>query len=182
MMVTMNSNTTKIAGDREKGIYRRLSLTPLTRQTLLAGQVFVRYLIVIASTVLLIVIGAIVFKTNISGNRLLFLAILTLGALTFTAVGFVMSSLVKNTNSAMTLCMAVLFPLMFLGGCFWSLDQMPTFLQPVCNALPTTHLNIALRMIAVQGAGFDQIWLELPVLLGWLAGCSVLAVKFFKWE
>lgn len=182
MMVTMNSNTTKVAGDREKGIYRRLSLTPLKRQTLLAGQVVVRYFIVIASTVLLIVIGAMVFKTNVGGNHFLFLMVLTLGALTFTALGFVMSSLVKNTSSAMTLCMAVLFPLMFLGGCFWSLDQMPAFLQPVCNALPTTHLNNALRMITVQGAGIGQIWPELPVLLGWLAGCSILAVKFFKWE
>ena len=50
MMVTMNNNAVKIAGDREKGIYRRLSLTPLKRQTLLNGQIIVRYLIVIAST------------------------------------------------------------------------------------------------------------------------------------
>jgi ABC-2 type transport system permease protein len=146
------------------------------------GQIFVRYLIVLISTLLLIAIGAIVFKTRLGGNNFLFLLALTLGALTFTALGFVLSSLVKNTSSAMTLCMAVLFPLMFLGGCFWSLDQMPPFLRLVCNALPTTHLNTALRMIAVQGAGFGQIWPELPVLLGWLAGCSVLSVKFFKWE
>jgi ABC-2 type transport system permease protein len=182
MMVTMNNNVTKITSDRERGIYRRLSLTPLKRQTLLTGQIIVRYLIVIASTLLLITIGYSVFKAHIGGNQLLFLTVLTLGVLTFTALGFAMSSLVKNTNSAMALCMAVLFPLMFLGGCFWTLDQMPHFLNVVANVLPTTHLNAALRMITLQGAGFNQIWHELPVIMGWLAGSSVLAIKFFKWE
>lgn len=182
MIVTMNNNAIKITGDREKGIYRRLSLTPLKRLTLLSGQIFVRYLLTIASTVLLNVIGAVVFNAHIGGNEFLFLMVLTLGALTFTALGFVLSSLVKNTNSTMALCMAVLFPLMFLGGCFWSLDQMPSFLHTISNALPTTHLNTALRMITTQGAEFIQIWPELPIILGWLAGCSILAVKLFKWE
>jgi ABC-2 type transport system permease protein len=182
MMVTMNNNVTKIAGDREKGIYRRLSLTPLKRQILLVGQIIVRYVIVIASTLLLIAIGSSVFKAHIGGNQVLFYSVLTIGVLTFTALGFAMSSLVKNTNGAMALCMAVLFPLMFLGGCFWTLDQMPSFLNTVANILPTTHLNTALRLISIQGAGFSQVWHELPVILAWFAGCSVLAVKFFKWE
>jgi ABC-2 type transport system permease protein len=182
MMVTMNNNTVKITSDREKGVYRRLSLTPLKRQTLLTGHIIVRYIIVLLSTILLIVIGTVVFKANFGGNYFLFLLVLTLGSLIFLTLGFVLSSLVKNTSSAMTLCMAVLFPLMFLGGCFWSLDQMPSFISPICDILPTTHLNAALRMIAVEGAGFGQIWSEFPVMLGWLAGCSILAVKFFKWE
>jgi ABC-2 type transport system permease protein len=182
MMVTMNNNTIKVAADREKGIYRRLSLTPLKRQSILLGQIFVRYLIAIASTALLIAVGSSIFKAHIGGSDLLFLMVLTLGALTFTSLGFVLSSMVKNTQSAMTLCMAVLFPLMFLGGCFWTLNQMPSFLQSVAAMLPTTHLNTALRMITMQGAGFSQIWREFPVLLAWLVGCCALAVKFFKWE
>ena len=43
MMVTMNNNALKITGDREKGIYRRLSLTPLSKQNLLIGHIVVRY-------------------------------------------------------------------------------------------------------------------------------------------
>jgi ABC-2 type transport system permease protein len=182
MMIAMNNNAVKITGDREKGIFRRLSLTPLKRHTLLTGHAIVRYIIVLLSTLLLVNIGTIVFKASFGGNYFLFLLVLTLGAMTFMTLGFVLSSVVKNTSSATTLCMAILFPLMFLGGCFWSLDQMPAFIRPICDALPTTHLNTALRMISIQGAGFSQIWPELPVLLGWLAGCSVLAVKFFKWE
>ena len=182
MMACMSDNAVKIVAERDEGIYRRLSLTPLKRQVLLIGNIFVRYLVVLASTILLFVIGVGFFKANVGGNFLLFWFVLTIGALTFVTIGFVLTSLSKNTNSAMTLGMAVIFPFMFLGGCFWPLNQMPAFLQPVCKALPALHLNNALRMIVVQGAGFSGIWQELPVMFGWLIGCSVLAVKFFKWE
>jgi len=37
-------------------------------------------------------------------------------------------------------------------------------------------------MIVMQEAGFNEVWHELPVMLGWLAVCSTLAVKLFKWE
>jgi ABC-2 type transport system permease protein len=182
MMASMNNNAIKIVNEREKGVYRRLSLTPLKRQTLLIGDIFVRYLVVLASTALLIAIGVNLFKAHVGGNYFLFWFVLTIGALTFVTLGFVLTTLVKNTNSMMTLGMAVLFPFMFLGGCFWPLDQIPTFLRPLCEALPALHLNNALRMIVMQGAGFNEVWHELPVMLGWLAVCSILAVKLFKWE
>ena len=182
MMVAMNNHALKITGDREKGIYRRLSLTPLQRQTLLMGQLCVRYLIVILTSALLIAVATLAFKAKLGGNYSLFLLVLTLGALVFMTLGFTLSSLVKNSQSAMSLCMVVFFPLMFLGGCFWTLDQMPAFLRVISDVLPTTHLNNALRMITLQNAGFDQIWREFPVILLWLAGGAVLAVKFFKWE
>ena len=182
MMACMNNNAVKITNDREKGIYRRLSLTPLRRQSLLTGHIFVRYLIVLASTVLLIVIGVGVFGAQVGGNYFLFWFVLTVGALVFIALGFVLTSLVKNANSAMTLAMAVLFPFMFLGGCFWPFDQIPLFLRPLCEALPALHLNNALRLIVVQQAGFGVISHGFPVMLAWLTGCSILAVKLFKWE
>jgi ABC-2 type transport system permease protein len=182
MMACMSSNAVKITNERDKGIYRRLAVTPAKRQTLLMGDVFVRYLIAIVSTLLLIAIGVIVFKAQIVGNYLLFWFVLTLGVLVFISLGFVLSSIVKNTNGAQALSMGILFPFMFLGTCFWPLEQMPAFLHPVCEVLPTLHLNNALRMIAVQGMGFGAIWQDLLVLLGWLIVCSVVAVKFFKWE
>jgi ABC-2 type transport system permease protein len=182
MMACMTNNAVSITTDRDKGIYRRLSLTPLRRQTLLAGHVIVRYLVGLASTILLMVIGIAVFKAHVGGNYLLFWLVLTLGALAFVTMGFIISALAKNTQSAQALSMAVLFPLMFLGCCFWPLDAMPSFLRPLCEALPTFRMNTALRVITVEGAGFNGIWQDLIIIVGWLVACSIVAVRFFKWE
>jgi ABC-2 type transport system permease protein len=182
MMACMTNNAVSITTEREKGIYRRLSLTPLKRRTLLTGHVFVRYLIALVSTILLMIIGILAFKAHVGGNYFLFWLVLTLGALTFVTIGFVISMLVNNTSGAQALSMAVLFPLMFLGCCFWPLDVMPGFLRPICEALPTFRMNTALRVITVQGVGFNGIWQDLLVMLGWLVVCSIVSVIFFKWE
>jgi ABC-2 type transport system permease protein len=183
VMVTCLLNTAMgVVEDREKGIFRRLSLTPLKRQTLIGGQVVNRYLVVLAQTVILIAIGVAFFGATIGGSHLLFWAMLTIGAFSFLALGFALTCVIKNEKAAHPVSMIVFFALMFLGGCFFPIEQMPQFLHPVCEALPAVHLNDALRMIAVNGAGLGEVWQELPVLLGWFAGCSLLAVKFFKWE
>jgi ABC-2 type transport system permease protein len=183
MMTTcIVSTATGVVEEREKGIFRRLSLTPLKRQTLIGGQIINRYLTVLVQTALLIAIGIAFFGAAIDGNLLLFWAVLTLGAISFLSLGFALAALIKNEKSAHPLSMIVFFTLMFLGGCFFPLEQMPEFVRPVCEALPSLHLNDALRMIAIEKAGASDIWREIPVLLGWLGGCSVLAVKFFRWE
>ena len=182
MTTCIVSTATGVVEEREKGIFRRLSLTPLKRQTVIGGQIVNRYLIVLAQTIILIAIGIAFFGATIGGNLLLFWAVLTLGAISFLALGFALAALIGNERSAHPLSMIVFFIMMFLGGCFLPIEQMPQFLHPVCEALPSLHLNDALRMIAIEEVGISEVWREAPILLGWCAGCSVLAVKFFKWE
>ena len=73
VMITCLVNTAMgIVEDREKGLFRRLSLTPLKRQTLIGGQLVNRYLIVLAQTAILIAIGVTFFGASVSRNGLLF--------------------------------------------------------------------------------------------------------------
>jgi ABC-2 type transport system permease protein len=182
MTTCIVATTTGLVEEREKGIFRRLSLTPLKRHTLIGGQIAHRYLVVLLQTALLIAIAVSFFEASINGNFLLFWAILTLGAICFLSIGFVLTGLIKSAKSAHPLAMIVFFILMFLGGCFFPLDVIPEFLLPVCNALPSAHLSEALRQIAIGGAGLSEVWQDLLVLGGWLVGCSALAVRFFRWE
>ncbi len=182
MITCISATATGLVEDREKGIFRLLSVTPLKRHTLLGGQIAHRYLVVLVQTAVLIAIGVGFYKASIGGNLLLFWAILTLGAVCFLSIGFALSGLIKNAKSAHPLSMIVLYVLMFLGGCFIPLEVIPEFLLPVCNVLPSTNLSEALRQVAIGGTGLREIWQELLILMGWLVGGSVLAVKFFKWE
>ena len=54
--------------ERGKGIYRRLSLTPLKRQTIIGAQILHRYIVTLVQTLLLLVVGVFAFKVNIVGN------------------------------------------------------------------------------------------------------------------
>lgn len=182
MTTCVITTTTGFVEEREKGIYRRLSVTPLKRQTLIGGQIVNRYLVVLLQTVILIAIGIAFLGATIGGNYLLFWAVLTIGVLSFLSLGFAIAGFVKSAKGALPLSMALFFILLFLGGVFFPLEVMPEFLHPFSRALPSTNLNDALRMVAIEGEGIGAVWQELAILGGWLVVCSALAVKFFKWE
>lgn len=183
LMVTgIMATASGFAEEREKGIYRRLSLTPLKRSTLIMGQILHRYLVILVQTLLLLLVGVLAFKTKIEGNFLLLWLVLTFGALCFLSIGFALTSLIKSARSATPICMSAFFILMFLGSIFIPLNIMPGFLQAVSNALPSTHLGDALRSVIINGAGISEIWKALLIVGGWTVGCLAITLKFFRWE
>lgn len=169
-------------GEREKGIYRRLALTPLKRQTLIASQLLQHYIVIIVQTVLLIAVGTAAFNTKITGNMALFWLVLTFGALCFMSIGFALTGIIKSVRSATPINQMAYFFLMFLGGIFFPNSMLPNFLQHIANALPSTQVSDALRIIMYQGAGIGDIWQHLLILAGWILGCLVISIKFFRWE
>lgn len=168
--------------ERGKGIYRRLSLTPLKRQTIIGAQIIHRYIVTLVQTLLLLVVGIFAFKVNIVGNYFFFWLILTFGSLCFLSIGFTLATLIRSARSATPICMIVFFMMLFLGGIFFPTSIMPDFLVVISKALPSTHLNDALRLITIEGAGLGAAWLELLVVGGWLVVCLGLSIKFFRWE
>lgn len=169
-------------GEREKGIYRRLALTPLTRQTLIGSQLLTWYFVIVVQTVLLIAIGVLAFKISITGNLFLDWLTLSFGALCFMSIGFALTGLIKTARSAQPINQMAFFILMFLGGVFFPIDMLPKFLQDFARVLPSTQMNDALRMVTFQNAGFGDIWLKLVVMAAWTLGCLLISVKFFRWE
>jgi ABC-2 type transport system permease protein len=183
LMVTgIMATASGFAEERGKGIYRRLSLTPLKRSTLIIGQIIHRYLVILAQVILLLLVGILAFKIKIAGNYLLFWLILTFGALCLIRIGFSLTGLIRSARSTTPISMSVFFLLLFLGGIFIPINILPDFLQYVTNVLPTTHLSDALRSVIINGSGISEIWKNLVIVGGWTIGCLALAIKFFKWE
>jgi len=183
LMVTgIMATASGFAEEREKGIYRRLSLTPLKRSTLIAGQILHRYLVIVAQTLLLLLVGILAFKIKIAGNYFLFWLVLTFGALCFLSIGFALTGLIRSARSATPISMSAFFILMFLGGIFFPIAVMPDFLKVISNSLPSTHLGDALRLVVINGASISEIWKNLLIVGGWSVGCLGLAIKFFRWE
>ena len=74
MVTGIMRTSTGFVQEREQGVYRRLALTPLKRQTLIGSQLLQHYIVIIVQTLLLIAIGAIAFKTKLTGNHVPVLA------------------------------------------------------------------------------------------------------------
>ena len=171
-----------LVAQREKGILKRLNATPLSRATLVGSNVLMRLLIALIQTVLILGIGAVLFDVAIIGSVVVVAGLIVLGALTFLAVGYVIASYARTEESANALTSVVQFPLMFLSGIFFPISFMPDWLQPVAAVMPLTYLGDALRQVMVGGSAYAPLLVDVGVLGAWLAGCFLIAARFFRWQ
>lgn len=167
---------------REKLILKRLNATPLRRWTLIGSNVATRLLIALVQTLLIVGVGARLFGVTILGSPIEVAFLVVLGALMFISLGYVVASFVPTEESANMVTSILQFPLMFLSGIFFPLDQMPDWLRTIAAALPLTYLGDALRQVMVGGTPFVPVIVSIGVLAAWLAVCFGVSSRFFRWQ
>lgn len=171
-----------LVADREKLILKRLAATPLRRWQLVGSNVLMRLLIALVQTVIIIGVGVAGFGVEIVGSLVVAGAFIALGAMAFLALGYVIASFAKTEDAANGMTSVVQFPMMFLSGTFFPLEQMPDFLRAIARVIPLTYLSDALRQVMVGGAAFAPLWVCALVLVGWLVICFGIASRAFRWQ
>ena len=171
-----------LVADREKLILKRLAATPLRRWQLVGSNVLMRLLIALVQAVIIVGVGVLAFGVHITGSLPLVVGFVALGSMAFLALGYVVASFASTEDSANGMTSVIQFPMMFLSGSFFQIDQMPDFLQAIARAIPLTYLSDALRQVMVGGAAFAPLWLCAAVLVGWLVVCFGVAAVKFRWQ
>ena len=167
---------------RQKGILRRLKVTPVSKSAILAALITTRMVITFLGVLLILLVGVVGFGVSLQGNPIILVGRIILGSLSFTTFGFAVSSYAKTIESAESMANVVTMPMMFLGDVFLPVALMPAFMQPIAGALPLRYLTEALRDVGLNGAGLVEIvWPVLGVLVWGTAG-FFLAVYLFRWE
>ncbi|PTM53311.1 ABC transporter permease [Desmospora activa] len=185
-MMIMTNNLNGVAGTiaswRERGILRRMQGTPLKSSTFIAGQITARVLLNSLQAVVILLVAFFLFDVQMNGSWLLLLAVVLLGSLTFMAIGFIIASLTKTPESAGPIAGLISFPMIFVGGIFFPVRDLPGLLQPVVQAIPIGHLTHSLRGVMNDGATLAQLSLPLSILAAWLVVAFTVAAVTFRWD
>jgi ABC-2 type transport system permease protein len=167
---------------KEKGILKRVLATPVRPYQFVTANIITRLLVAIVQALFFILVGVIFFKVHVIGSYLYILVTVILGALMFLGLGFTVSGISKTTESVPALANLVVFPMLFLGGTFFPIDSMPTWLQYISKVLPLTYFSTALRDIMTKGAGFKDIYINMLIMFVWALVLVTLAVMTFSFE
>jgi ABC-2 type transport system permease protein len=168
---------------REKQVLRRMGATPLSKTTMLASQVLFRLTIAFVQTVVLLILGAVLFNVPVELSRLPAVAgIVLLGAAMFITLGYLLSGLVKTEEAVESVVSLPYFIFMFLSGIFFPIEMMPDWIRPLVDIIPLTYLGDALRKALLDAGSVFSMTTNLLVMTAWLVVCGVLAVRFFRWE
>ncbi len=185
-MSLMNSGviglSTAFVTYRERGILRRIKVTPFPLSSFIVARIISQLLIAVAQAVIMTGLGMALFGLHLDGNILLALLVVILGALVFLSIGLAVSAFAKNTEIAASYANLITFPMLFLSGVFFSLDAAPAWIRPITKILPLAYLVNALRDVMTRGKGLSAIWIDLVVMGAIFVVAMTFAVRFFKWE
>jgi ABC-2 type transport system permease protein len=185
-MALMNSGiiglSTAFVTYRERGILRRIKVTPFPLTSFILARIVSQLVVAVAQAVILIGMSMALFGVDLEGNPLLILLAVIAGALAFLSIGFAISGFARNAETAASYANLITFPMLFLSGVFFSIDGAPRWLQDVTRILPLRYLVDGLRDPMTRGEGLGTIWIDLLVLLATFLVAMVIAVRFFRWE
>jgi ABC-2 type transport system permease protein len=180
MMSVMTGLPAAISQEKEVGTLDGMMVAPINRLSIIVGKTLAQTARGLLQGVLILILASVLFGVSIQGNILLVFGLLLLGVFSFVGLGVVLTSFAKDQETAMMVMMTLMFPMMFLSGVFFPVQQMPWFMQSISKVLPLTYAADALRKVMVLGAGIPQIASELAVLIAFGVVMIAIAVPVFK--
>ena len=153
--------------DIQDGYFDRLTITPVSRLSLLLGLMVADLALVIALTLPVVVLGFIIgvrFATGFLG-LLVFIGISGLWGVAFT--GFPYSIALKTGNpAAVNSSFLLFFPFAFLTTTFLPQEALTGWLATMADYNPVTYLLDALRSLILEGWDAGSLLAGLLAVLG----------------
>jgi len=167
---------------RDTGVLKRTNGTPIPAAVYFAARVLHALLVAVVLVAITVGFGRIFYNAEIpSGLALLrFLVMLVVGAASFSALGFAITSVIPNFDAAAPIVNATILPLLFLSGVFIPLgDNAPAWIVWTAKIFPVKHFAGGMQASYV-GTPFH--WIDVVIVAIWGVAGLLVAVRYFTWE
>jgi len=180
MMSVMTGLPAAISQEKEVGTMDGMMVAPINRLSIILGKTLGQTVRGLFQGLIILVLAVGLFGVTIQGSIPLVFGLLLLGVFSFVGLGIVITSFAKDQQTATMLMMTLMFPMMFLSGIFFPIQQMPWYMQDISKVLPLTYASSALRKVMVLGAGIPDITTELTILIVFGVVMTAIAVPVFR--
>jgi ABC-2 type transport system permease protein len=181
-----------IATERENGMLKRLSGTPMPRTAYFAGKMIQVAVCTVAETVLLLAVGMLFYHLRFPADPQkwwTFAWVFVLGTAACALLGIAMSSVPKSTSSASPIITLPFTVLQFISGVYVPFSEVPPWMRVIASLFPLKWIAQGMRSVflpdgavALEPAHSWQHGMTALVLGAWVAGGLVLCVRTFRWQ
>ncbi len=182
MATTFNALATQMTFLREQGVLKRVRGTPLPGTSYLSGIIGSAATNAVIQILIIIVAGKLFFGLGWPKDWAELAVFTVLGVACFAAMGVAFSHVIPNFEAAPAYTNLVFLPMIFISGVFFDVDNVPTFLRDIANALPLVHVINGISAALVTGAPLTDHLSDLAVVAVWTLACVILAVRGFSWS
>lgn len=165
--------------DRRIDLLKAVLVTPLSRSSIFLGKVLggVTFSVIEASIILFF--GLAIGIDYSLYSIVLTLATVVVAAAGLTAVGLTIGSLMTSPEGFQLITTFVIFPLFFLSGALYPLDNLPPYLTALAVVNPLTYIVDTLRSLLI-GLQYFNTSTNLLVMLTFACVANIMGVLAFR--
>jgi ABC-2 type transport system permease protein len=180
MMAAMTGLAGSISRERELGTLDGIISAPISRLSIILGKSFAQVVRGLLQALLTLILTVLLFGVVVHGSYGLLTLLLLLTVFSFIGIGIMVSALASQQETAMTIMMTMTFPMLFLSGALFPVQQMPVVMQWISRGLPLTYAVEALRKCVVLGTGISGMMTDIWVMLGFGVIFTVISIPVFN--
>jgi len=164
---------------RERGVLRRLGVTPVRPLALLLADLTVWAAAAVLSVAVVIAVVRIAFHVPAPVKPGWFILAVALGIASLFATGLLAASVAPTARGAAGIGWLLFFPNMFLAGIYFPTEEMSSTMRQIGNFTP---LGSALHAVRDSWMGIDPRPEYLGIMAAWALVAAALAARFFRWD
>jgi ABC-2 type transport system permease protein len=164
---------------RERGVLRRLGVTPVRPVTLLLADLTVWAAAALVSVALIIAVVRFAFHVPAPAKPGWFILAVALGIASLFATGLLAASVAPTARGAAGIGWLLFFPNMFLAGIYFPSEEMSATMRQIGNFTP---LGSAMHAVRDSWMGIDPRPEYLGIMAAWALVAGALAARFFRWD
>lgn len=166
--------------DREFGFLKEIMVAPVSRISIVLGRMVGGMTTALIQGVLILGISFLMgFKITTILSFLLALVFMTLIAATFMGLGLIFASKMKDMHGFSIIINFVIFPIFFLSGALYPLENFPFWLKYLSHIDPLTYGVDGLRKALIGISSFSIVF-NLIVLVFFSLTMIFLGAYFFE--
>src|SRR5688572_18817866 len=171
---------TALVSERERGVWRRYRLAPVSTGALIASTVLARYVLLLIAGLLQLAL-AVALGMPLPRQPLDLWLAFTCVALAFLGLGLVIAMLANTVPAVQALGQCLFLPMLILGGVAVPLATLPPWAQQVAAYFPGRYAVEAIQA-SVLGPGLAAAPFSVAALLIIGAAGAVAAAGLFRWD
>ena len=165
--------------DRRIDLLKAVLVTPLSRKAIFFGKVLGGVTFALIQTAIILAFGFFININYTIASIVLVLLIVTITAAGLTAIGLTIGSLMTSPEGFQLITTFVIFPLFFLSGALFPLENLPAYLSTLTAVNPVTYIVDALRGLLTGLQYYGNIE-NIVILAAFTIVANFIGIQAFK--
>ncbi|GAI38930.1 unnamed protein product, partial [marine sediment metagenome] len=153
MTVLMNSvfSGLSVVWDREFGFLKEVLVAPLSRSGIVMGKAIGAAAVAVGQGFIMLALAPILGVTLSPMLVIKLIPMLILLSLSLSGLGILVASRMRSQQGFHMLVQLIIFPLIFMSGIFFPVNNVPTWLEVISKVNPLTYGVDAIRQLFLGG-------------------------------